>query len=89
MQAAMLGYKWLAIDADDVVVWESLSKLLLSLLVCFGIAISGHQNGSICDEEVGVSGRQTSAVFVVKRADDQSPCAGFSGVVERKGAEGS
>ena len=64
MQAAMLGYEWLAIDADDVVVWKSLSKLLLCLWVCIDVAISGHQDGSICDEEIGVSGWQTSAVFI-------------------------
>ena len=64
MQAAVLSYEWLAVDADDVVVWESLAKLLLCLLVCIDVAISRHQNSSVCDEEVSVGGWQPSAVFV-------------------------
>lgn len=62
----MLDDKWLAIDADDVVLGKCLANLFFCLLVCLEVAISGHQDGSVRDEEVGVCGRQPSAfVFII------------------------
>ena len=60
----MLGDEWTAVNADDVVFWECLAELLFCLEVRAGVAVSGHQDGSIDDEEVGVSSRKSCPVLV-------------------------
>ena len=65
MQAAMLGDDCAAVDADNVVLRECFRELILRLEVRVGIPVGGHQDGAIRDEEVGVCGRQTIAVFIV------------------------
>ena len=61
----MLGDKWAAIDANNVVMRESLVELFLSHEVGVRVAICRHQNSSVYDEEVCVSRRQASAIFII------------------------
>ena len=40
MKAAMLYDEWLAIDADDVVIWEGQKQLLFGFEVCGWFAVA-------------------------------------------------
>ena len=55
----------LAVDANDVVVGEGQGELVVGLLVEDGVAVGGHEDGLVDDEEVGIGGWQSFAVLVV------------------------
>lgn len=61
----MLTNEDTAVDGHYVVLGESLLQLAPSLLIILRLTIGGHEDGSVDDEEVGISGRKAMTVVGV------------------------
>ena len=61
----MLADENAAVDADDLMLRESLLKLASCQLVVVSLPVGGHENSSVDNEEVGVGSRQPMAIVRV------------------------
>ena len=67
MQGTVLKNQRAAINTHDFSVGECVAECVERLGVFQGLVVGGHQNGTIDDEEIGMSGRKSLAVFVIAR----------------------
>ena len=63
MQRPVLANEGTAVDTHNLIAGEGLLKHLGSTTVVVRLGVGGIEHGSVQDEEVGVGGRQTFAVF--------------------------
>ena len=78
MQRTMLADEHAAVDGYDVMFGECFLQLPTGELIVLGLAVGGHQNCSVYNQEIGIGGRQTVPILGVvdgswKREGDEAP----------------
>ena len=58
----MLTDEYTAVYGNDVVFWESFLQLAAGEVVILWLAVGGHKNGAVDNQEIGVCGRQAMAI---------------------------
>ena len=80
MQGTMLKNQRQAINGNDFSVRKSFLELSKCHSILVGLVVCGDKDGTIDDEEIGMRGRQSFALFVIAsiRQGKRVECVGLS-----------